>query len=121
MMSDLERWLPLGYRWMIKRGLVGFDAFSALQPWYFLQTEDIFDVSLRWPSSSDFSPLIAFARRQDCDDIACVAVKNASCVGVCVIHGWTPAGYDIDAQYADYWEWVKSVIDDVAECCERSR
>lgn len=35
---DNERIIfPDGYEWLIKRNIVGYDAFSKLQPWYYLK------------------------------------------------------------------------------------
>jgi hypothetical protein len=58
---------------------------------------------------------VAFARRQDGDDIACFEVGPQGVNSVVIIHGWTDAGYDIVAKYRTFWEWLKSVIDDIAE------
>lgn len=116
-MGDFSRHLPHGYHWMVERGLVGFDPLTQLQPWYFLRENDLFDVAERWPdgpcSRDGLGPLIAFARRQDCDDIACCRPSGR----IVVVHGWTgdASGYSADAEYADFAAWMKSVVDDIAE------
>ncbi|MCE9573644.1 MAG: hypothetical protein K8W52_10850 [Deltaproteobacteria bacterium] len=108
--------VPAGYRWLIDRGLVGFEADTALQPWYFLPVEQVFSVSERWPRATELASLYAFARRQDCDDIACFAVEaNASQPGVVVVHGWTPEGYEVVARFDSIWAWLRSVVADVEE------
>lgn len=102
-----------GYQWLVDRGLAGFDPFSALQPWHLLARAEAFSVSTRWPrAGATGEEVVAFARRQDCDDLACF-LRGYD--GVLVIHGWTPGGYDVVARYASFWDWLKSVVDDIRE------
>lgn len=108
--------LPTAYRWLIERGLVGFEPNTALQPWYLLPSEEVFSVSDRWPNASETTRLYAFARRQDCDDLACFAVlEGAPQLGVVVIHGWTGEGYQVVARFVSTWEWLKSVVGDIED------
>ena len=122
-MREFSSHLPQGYHWMVARGLVGFDAFTQLQPWYFLRDSDLFDVAAQWPkgplSGDGLGPLIAFARRQDCDDIACCRPDGR----VVLVHGWTDEsiGYSVCEDHADFWEWMKAVIDVIADCSRRAR
>ena len=119
-MGEFSRHLPPGYHWLAERGLAGFEPGTSLQPWYLLHEDDLFDVAARWPngplSNSALGPLVAFARRQDCDDIACCRLIDGN-PRIYLIHGWTDAsvGYTIHARHADLWSWLKAVIDDVAE------
>jgi hypothetical protein len=111
------RFTPLkGYQWLIERGLVGFTASSQLQPWYFLAQDKVFSVTRNWPDGPwQDGELEAFARRQDNDDIACFHVVDGVTSGVVMVHGWTGAGYEVIGSFASFWEWVKVVIDDIAE------
>lgn len=106
--------LPAGYRWLIDRGLAGFEPNSALQPWYLLPPEQVFSVSDRWPRAAETSQLYAFARRQDCDDLACFK-EDAPQPGVVVVHGWTPDGYEVVARFDSIWEWLRKVVRDIEE------
>ncbi|MBE2197082.1 MAG: hypothetical protein IAE79_00635 [Anaerolinea sp.] len=107
--------IPIGYKWLLERNLVGFDTHSQLQPWYYLDRENVFSVTQKWPQVAySKGELIAFARRQDCDDIACFSVKKGGTNAIVVIRGWIDAGYEVINYYASFWEWVKSVIDDIA-------
>lgn len=111
--------LPLGYRWLVERGLVGFAPHSALQPWYFLPNDQAFSVTERWPSASKHPALFAFARRQDCDDLACFAPPEGDGQpAVIVVHGWTPEGYEVVASYLSIWDWLRSVVADIEEWAE---
>jgi len=109
---------PRGYRWIVERGWVGFTPSSGLQPWYYLDKAGVFRVSQRWPKGASNAELVAFARRQDNDDIACFEIGDAGPGAVVLIHGWTSSGYDIVARYPNFWEWLKAVVDEVAEWSE---
>jgi hypothetical protein len=110
--------LPRGYRWLLDRGLVGFEANSSLQPWHYLPSKHAFDLGERWPSRPGNTRLFAFAKRQDCDDLACFEVVGSRAERIFVVHGWTPGGYEVDRSYQSFWEWLKSVVDDIAEWVE---
>lgn len=115
MNSLSELVLPMGYRWLLDRGLVGYDAFTQLQPWHYLPLEQCFSASDRWPGVTD-KRLIAFAKRQDCDDLACFVVADDNTVnGVALIRGWTGTGYDLCREFSDFWAWLKHVVDDIAD------
>lgn len=106
---------PKPYTWVVDKGLAGFSASSALQPWYFLPENEMFQPTAKWPHGPSAAVLVAFARRQDCDDIACFEVREVEPTPVVLIHAWTANGYDIVARYDSLWEWLKAVIDDIAE------
>jgi hypothetical protein len=105
---------PAGYLWLQERGLIGYGA-SALAPWYYLEQSKVFDLSERWPQGPHRGRLLAFARRYDNDDIACFSVGEGGLKGILLAHGWTDSGYSIVATYESFWEWVKSIFDDIAE------
>jgi hypothetical protein len=109
---------PKGYGWLIERGIIGYEPFGPLQPWHYLEGNKIFCVSDIWPTGPHKGLLISFAKRQDCDDYACFDVEESLVRSIMVIHGWTSSGYDILAIYKSFWEWLKSVIDDIAELVE---
>src|SRR5215204_6484864 len=109
---DFDFAIPAGYSWMLEKGLIGFSE-SPLRPWYFLDRTECFAVDEKWPPKSDaVVGMIAFARRYDNDDIACF-MRVGEVTKVVVIHGWTAGGYDIVATYDRFWDWVKSLIDDI--------
>lgn len=111
---DFDFTLPPGYQWLLKKGIIAYYS-SPLYPWYYLSKQDVFNVTDKWPQGSYEGCLIAFARRYDNDDIACFSVKSQAVECVVVINGWTSSGYDVIASYNTFWEWLKSVIDDIAE------
>lgn len=110
--------VPSPYNWILDRGLVGFDPFTSLQPWHLLDKPAAFSVSERWPGLYSDGDLYAFARRQDCDDLACFVVKDGRAQSIAVIHAWTAEGFEIVEHLDSLWDWFKSVIDDVAVWAE---
>lgn len=107
--------MPAPYRWVLEKGLAGFEPWTALQPWYFLREAEVFEPTATWPAGPSKARLVAFARRQDCDDIACFEFGSGEPDSVVVIHGWTEEGYSIDSRHASFWDWMKTVIDDIAQ------
>jgi hypothetical protein len=109
--------VPSGYIWLRERGLIQYLPGSVLQPWYFLGDDEMFDVTREWPSapSRDQPGLVAFARRQDNDEIACFRIGSGGVDGVVLIQGWTDTGYELRAQYHTFWGWLKAVIDNIAD------
>lgn len=111
---------PPGYHWIIERGWSGYQPFTGLQPWYLLDQEYAFNVSEQWPDGPvKDRTLVAFARRQDSDDLSCFEVRSGSVVGITMIHGWTAEGYEVTARFDSFWYWLKAIIDDIAEWCDQ--
>jgi hypothetical protein len=112
--------IPKGYEWLLERALIGFEPFSPLQPWHYLDAENVFNVTTKWPQGPfKEGELIAFAKRQDCDDVACFCVKTGKVEGLVIIHGWTNQGYEVLVRFETFWDWLKSIIDDISEWVEQ--
>lgn len=109
---------PIGYTWLVERNLASFEAFGPLQPWFLLSDELAFDATERWPSVAPEHRMIVFARRQDNDDLACFMTRQRQVVGVALAHGWTATGFQVLKTHPSIWEWLKDVIDDIAEWAE---
>ncbi|MCC6572439.1 MAG: hypothetical protein IT462_01495 [Planctomycetes bacterium] len=114
-MPDFGVTPPNGYRWLVESGVMGFKEWGPLSPWYLLASEDLFSPTDQWPDIPAAGKLMAFARRQDNDDVACFEINSGAVTAIALIHGWTPEGYDVRDSYKSIWEWLKAVIDDVAE------
>jgi hypothetical protein len=106
--------IPNGYEWLLTQKLIGFVPDSPLYPWHYLDKEAAFYTNELWPGAQGSMSLFAFARRQDCDDLACFNVESGMATKIVVIHGWTNVGYNIVAVYDTFWDWLKSVIDDIS-------
>jgi hypothetical protein len=107
--------MPIGYEWLIDRGIVGFEAFTALQPWHYLPIDQCFWVDERWPAVSELH-LLAFAKRQDDDQLACFIVNTAGkAEKVLLIQGWTGHGFDVIKEFPNLWAWLTHVVQDIAD------
>lgn len=87
--------------------LVDFDL------WYFM-SEDMEIKRLnglieRYPKRK----LIPFAKRDDCDDIACFEIGQGEKVQI--IHDYSMEGYEQKRTYNDFWEWLKDAINEMIE------
>lgn len=87
---------------LLECNLINFDV------WYFM---DGIDAKLRLDGLRERYPnrnLIPFARRGDCDDIACFEVGQGE--KVYVIHDFASNGYEQREQFDSIWDWLKYVI-----------
>lgn len=107
--------VPRGYSWLLEKMLIGFEPFTQFEPWYYLSRREYIEISNLWPEGDMSASLFAFAKRQDSDVIACFHETRHRTEEVVVIEGWTGNGYDVVCTYPTFWDWVKSVIDDIAE------
>lgn len=118
MNEQYSLFLPKGYHWLLEQGLVGFNAFSQLQPWFFIEKDKMFWANEFW-QKPDLGDLLVFARRQDCDDLACFMVDKTNQIsGVLVIQGWVGDEFIVVKQLPTFWDWLKFAIDDIRDWIE---
>lgn len=99
---------------LVRSDRAGYEPNSGhILPWFLIPSSKMFDANEVWDSGYTGKPLIAFARRQDCDDFACLLFENGEVVGVELIEGWSGGAYTRVAQFATFAEWLKSVEDDI--------
>jgi hypothetical protein len=87
---------------------------SLVAPWRFLGPTELYDAKERWPDLEGRAPLVVFAVKYDCDDIAYFA-SNACPLPVVRLewrHNGT-GGAEVIAKYASVWEWAQSLVADV--------
>lgn len=91
----------------IELGLINFDC------WYYIPLEQmetrIAGVMKRYPNRK----LVPFARRADCDDIACFEIGKESKVQI--IHDFASAGYEQRKEYEHFWDWFQDAINEMIE------
>lgn len=107
LLSDEDK--PLGFVYpkelhkLIELGLVDFEV------WYVLNQERarirLEGLKERYPNRR----LIPFAKRDDCDDIACFDMDNSN--KVCIIHDFASSGYEQRESFNSLWEWLRFAID----------
>jgi len=116
MQNEIVFNFPVEYNWLVERGIVGFAPFTQLQPWYFTPKDQSFWVTSRWQNNACRDDLFVFARRQDNDELACLAFnKEGNLSRILVIQGWVGDGFEILKEFPSFWEWFKYVIDDIAD------
>ena len=57
--------------------------------------------------------LIPFAKRDDCDDIACFEIGKGDKIQI--IHDYASKGYEQRMEYDDFWEWLRDAVDVMIE------
>ncbi len=96
---------PQGYIKLKELHLIDFEY------WYFIpdnQFEKRFmGMKERFPNRK----YIPFARRDDCDDIACFELGKGETVFI--IHDYASDGYEERKRYNDIWDWVRDAIDEL--------
>jgi hypothetical protein len=109
----IEAFYP--YRTFVENEDIGFrDMEGKFLPWFFIPVEKMFDVNEFWSSGYTGRPLIAFARRQDCDDFSCFLFENGEIVGIETVEGWSGGAYSKIAEYSNFEDWLKSIQNDIA-------
>lgn len=98
---------PDAFMKTVELNLIDFDV------WYILDKESFFErykgLKERYPTRM----LIPFARRDDCDDVACFEVNKPDKVEI--IHDFASVGFEQRKEYSNFWEWLKSAIDKMIE------
>ncbi|MBR2555668.1 MAG: hypothetical protein IKE94_12475 [Aeriscardovia sp.] len=93
---------PYGYMKLKELNLVDFDN------WYFIPNDQLENrfvgIRKRYPSRR----YIPFARRDDCDDIACFEEGKGDIVFI--VHDYASEGTEERSQYVDVWEWFKDAV-----------
>ena len=92
---------------LLELNLTDFDV------WYFMDKESV-KIRLeglreRYPERS----LVPFARRDDCDDVACFEVGKGE--KVFIVHDFASSGWEQRKIYENVWEWLKDVFDTMIE------
>ncbi|EHM52649.1 hypothetical protein [Cardiobacterium valvarum] len=98
---------PASFKKIVKLNLVDFDV------WYLMDAEH---AKLRYDGLQKRYPnrkLIPFARRGDCDDIACFEIGKGSKVQL--IHDFASPGWEQRKEFNDFWEWIVYAINEMIE------
>jgi hypothetical protein len=124
--SEFDFEVPSGCAWLREHSLIaGENAARPSEPWSFLPrwwrpgVSGVIDLKERWPDGPSQTRLVTFARRQDRDDYACFEVEGGRAGRVVVVHfTWSTDGYWIMSVYRDLGDWLKDIVEDVAEWAE---
>ena len=55
--------------------------------------------------------LIPFARRDDCDDLACFEIGKSGRVQL--IHDFANSGWEQRKEFQDLWKWLEAAVGDM--------
>lgn len=98
---------PKSFNKLIELNLTNFEV------WYFMDSTSvesrIIGLRDRYPTRS----LIPFARRGDCDDIACFEVGHNG--KIFIIHDYASEGYEQREVFESIWDWVQYVVNIMIE------
>lgn len=119
--KDYHIKVPDGFVWMLNHHLIGLDPFSQLEPWHLCDIPEIIPLSKRWEDSKIEQTFIPFARRQDCDELACFEISSGQVERICTIHYQLHyhgilTEVEILDEYPSFWDWLKSVVSDEVRC-----
>lgn len=107
--------LPKYYYWLLERNLITYEPFGPLQPWFYLMSEDQFLLNQRWHNTNEILTKLAFAKRQDNDELACFVFDIKGEVNhLELVQGWTEEGYTILKVFNSFLDWLKYVLEDIA-------
>lgn len=109
--------LPVGYRWLVLKGLVD------LCPWYLIEeqraAEGFRHELLREIASPNISPIedwFPFARRQDCDDFAGFVIGDEQVKPEVVVahltftHHPERSPFPIMRRFPTLWSWLQTEV-----------
>lgn len=96
---------PEAFYKLVDLNLVNFDV------WYLLDSESALahyqGLQARYPERR----LIPFARRDDCDDLACFEIGKSGRVQL--IHDFANSGWEQRKEFQDLWEWLEAAVGDM--------
>ncbi len=99
---------------IIELNLIDFDL------WFLCTEKDFVEgwikgLIKRYPSRK----LIPFAKRGDCDDIACFEIGKEGTVQI--IHDFASEGYEQRKEYKCFWDWFRDAIEVMIERHEEDK
>ncbi|XVJ59318.1 MAG: hypothetical protein HEQ23_07915 [Tepidisphaera sp.] len=110
---------PRSIRWLLEMGILGVERDSKLWPWCAVEPPGWFLARKAWPYSCSERDLLVFARRYDCDELACIDLKSKDLERCVLIEGWQEDGFFIFQEYESSWAWVLDAIRESAEFLDR--
>ncbi len=95
---------PEGLEKIVDLGLTDLDFWFILEAPFARQY--CFDMQKRYPDRK----LVPFAKRTDCDDVACFEINKPKCVEV--IHDFADPGWEQRAEFSNFWEWFRDAMNE---------
>lgn len=70
------------------------------------------DMAKRYPQRH----LIPFAKRGDCDDVACFELEKPG--KVMIIHDFASPGWEQREEYDTFWDWFRAAVNLMIDCAD---
>ena len=104
--TELPPWFryPRPFLRLLETGMVRFP------PWKILGGPALVGYRTQLKERFPTRELFPFALRTDCDDVACW--EEGDLDRVQVIHDFASPGWEQEAVFATFWEWLRSAVDD---------
>ncbi len=108
-LKDTDFTVPKAYARVVALDLLN------LEPWYFLRKDEFLQLTEGLASRYPSRVLVPFARRVDCDDIACFVADDSgnSQAPVLIIHDFASPGYEVDASFQRFWDWFREAVNEM--------
>ena len=87
-----------------------------IQPWYVLDAEIAGETRKGMSKRYSSRVLIPFAARQDNDDVACWEIGRGE--AVVVIHDFASPGWEVEAEFPSFHDWLRRAFEDFIEWSE---
>src|SRR5437870_953774 len=91
-----------------------------LKPWYFIESSAIRANYSQINERFAERHVLPFARRGDCDDVACFVLEEdaRSRSEVVVIHDYAAKGMEVVNRMPNFWDWFRSAVEDMIQWSE---
>lgn len=96
---------PAGIKRVVELGL------TYLGWWWILEACFACDYTRNMAGRYPDRKLIPFAKREDCDDVACFEVGRPG--KVTIIHDFADPGWEQREEYGDFWSWFEAAVLDM--------
>ena len=87
--------------------------FTLVEPWRWLDGDELRERTGGLRNRFPKYRLVPFARRVDCDDVACWEAGRGDVV--VVIHDFATVGYERRREFVDFYTWLRQAVDDMIE------
>jgi hypothetical protein len=99
---------PVEFRYLVENAEI-----LSFEPWFLLwdelQTSIYHGLKQRYPDRE----LFPFAKREDCDDLACLEKGKPN--HIVVIHDFASPGFEQRNEFDCFWDWFRASIEDMIE------
>lgn len=93
---------PAGLKKVVELGLVDLDW------WWILEAAFASSYTRNMAERYPDRKLVPFAKRGDCDDVACFEIGKPDKVEI--IHDFASPGWEQREEYEDFWSWFEAAV-----------